>query len=299
MKRKLPPLKSVLAFEAAARHRSFKKAAEELCVTSSAVSHQVRALEEWLGVALFARGAHSAELTDCGRRYARELTPLLDRLTAVSNAERASRKKKKPVAIQTTDSFATRWLIPRLPEFAALHADAAVKIITHDFREQLRESEADAGILFMQSGARCDAHARLLFAEEIFPVCAPALLQKHGEVRIEELPRMPLIHDDNLGLSWAEWFHAAGKPAAAVHINVETGAHYNHSHLALHAAELGEGFALASSVLTQTARTAGRLTAPFAETVNAGGGYYLALPPAAATGDCKKFVDWILGAAGV
>jgi len=171
-------LSAAVAFEAAARLGSFKEAGAELCVTPSAISHQVRVLEDYLGVKLFERSARSVELTDFGVRYRLELGALLDRLEQSSTGEfdRDRRETQTRITVQTTDSFASRWLIPRLSEFEALHADVTVKVVTRDFRDGLRSSEADLGLLFIaetESGAAANNDARLLFAEEIFPVCSP------------------------------------------------------------------------------------------------------------------------------
>ncbi len=149
MRRRLPPLNAIVAFESAARNKSFKKAGDELCVTSSAISHQVRFLEDWLGLKLFERSTRAIELTDSGIRYILELGSLLDRLEKFSNSEIDRRKNKTIITIQTTDSFASRWLIPGLSEFEALHPGIVIKIVTYDFRDSLRSSEADLGILFM------------------------------------------------------------------------------------------------------------------------------------------------------
>lgn len=305
MKRVLPPLKAVLAFESAARNASFKKAGEELCVTSSAISHQVRALEEWLGITLFERSSQSATLTDYGKRYMRDLGPLLDLLEKISTAERTDRAghTKKKITIQTTDSFAVRWLVPRLLEFSSLHPDIGLKIVTYDFRDDLHSSEADLGIVFLRSndGGAADAssaeNVRLLFAEEIFPVCSPVLLQKRKSISLKDLSNFTLIHDDNVGVSWKTWLHVAMQRVATTLINIDDGPHYNHAHLALHAAELGNGITLASNVLTADARKNGRLVAPFQDKIVTGCGYYLAWPgKTEVEKECRQFIDWIVSA---
>ncbi len=211
MKRKLPPLNAVVAFEAAARNKSFRKAGEELCVTSSAISHQVRALEDWLGIKLFERSTRAIALTDFGLRYMLKLGPLLAQLAKISNA--ATGQHKKIITIQTTDSFASRWLLPRLPEFEALHPGITIKIVTYDFRDGLRADEADLGILFVTAespgAASSNDRLRLLFPEEIFPVCSPKIVQNLKSIRVGDLANFTLIHDDNVGVSWQDWIVAA------------------------------------------------------------------------------------------
>ena len=303
MKRKLPPLNAVVAFESAARHLSFRKAGDELCVTPSAISHQVRLLEDWLGVKLFERSTRAVELTDFGRRYMLELGALLDRLEKFSGNEDLS-KTKKTITIQTTDSFASRWLIPRLSEFESLHADSAVKIVTHDFRDSLRSSEADLGILFITEKERGAVskknNMRLLFREEIFPVCSPKLMQGIDSISVADLPRFTLIHDDNVGVSWRDWMAAAGGARIdASNPNTKNGAHYNHAHLALTAAELGNGFTLASNVLAGDALRKGNLVAPFAEKITTGCGYYLAQSEdSQVRKKCRVFSEWVVSECG-
>ncbi len=294
MKRRLPPLNAIVAFESAARNKSFKKAGDELCVTSSAISHQVRSLEDWLGVKLFERSTRAVELTDAGIRYMLELGPLLDQLEKFSGAETNRRKTKKIITLQTTDSFAARWLIPRLSEFESLHPDLVVKIITHDFRDGLRASEADLGILFITDknpGAASANNTQLLFREEIFPVCSPEIMQNRRSISVADLSNFTLIHDDNIGVSWQDWISAA---TGATNPKPKDGPHYNHAHLALQSAELGNGFTLASNVLTSDALKTGRLIAPFKEKIITGCGYYLTQSEKPEVREyCRSFTKWI------
>ena len=210
------------------------------------------------------------------------------------------RHKNKPiVTLQTTDSFASRWLLPRLPEFEALHPGITIKIVTYDFRDDLRADEADLGILFVTAespgAASSNDRPRLLFPEEIFPVCSPKIVQNLKSIRVGDLANFTLIHDDNVGVSWQDWIAAAsGNRPGATAIQTKDGAHYNHAHLALTAAELGNGFTLASNVLTADALEKGRLIAPFAEKIITGCGYYLAQSEKArARSECRAFGEWI------
>jgi len=300
MKRDLPPLNAVVAFEAAARHESFTKAGDELCVTPSAISHQVRALEDYLGVKLFERSVRAVQLTDFGVRYRLQLSALLDRLEKSSTGEIDRRKTRQTITLQTTDSFASRWLVPRLPQFQRLRTDVTVKIVTRDFRDGLRASEADLGLLFISEKTRGaganNNDARLLFAEEIFPVCSPGLLQGVETVRIADLPNFTLIHDDNVGVSWRDWIAAAaGGQTDPADIKTAHGPRYNHAHLALKAAELGGGLVLASNVLAGDALQDGHLIAPFTRKITTGRGYYLVQshdPQVRAR--CRPFTEWIV-----
>ncbi len=301
MKRKLPPLNAVVAFESAGRNKSFKKAGEELCVTSSAISHQVRSLEEYLGGRLFERSTRTVALTDFGKRYLPEMSALLDRLEQCSENQADRRAQKRIITIQTTDSFAARWLIPRLAQFKSLHSDIDIKIITRDFRDALRSSEAGLGILFMTSKQRNSLSknaAQLLFAEEIFPVCSPKLTPKTRLVDLADLPNFTLIHDDNVGVSWHDWISTAtGAHANPPKIDTRNGPHYNHAHLALQAAELGGGITLASNVLASDALESDRLIAPFKDKMVTGCGYYLTQSENPKPREhCRPFTEWIFSA---
>ena len=289
MKRKLPPLNAVVAFESAARRLSFKNAGAELCVTASAISHQVRALEQWLGVKLFERSTRTITLTDFGMRYQQKVNEVLNELEKISNNETRTTKNKKIVTIQTTDSFAARCLIPRLPKFESQHPDITIKIITRDFRASLRESESDLGILFLTAQQKTD-DATLLSSEEIFPVCNPKILPADGDINLSQFP---LIHDDNIGITWRDWLEESASQSAE--LDTAAGARYNHSHLALQAAELGAGFTLASNTLAADALKRGDLTAPFAAKITTGCGYYLLQSnnPTTQT-QCKIFANWLL-----
>ena len=300
MRRTLPPLNAIVAFESAARNKSFKKAGDELCVTPSAISHQVRFLEDWLGLKLFERSTRAIELTDFGSRYMLELGSLLDRLEKFSNSEIDRRKNKTIITIQTTDSFASRWLIPRLSEFEALHPDIAIKIVTYDFRESLRSSEVDLGILFMTdkkyNAIASTNNTRLLFPEEIFPVCNPEIIQNVKSIEVTDLSNFTLIHDDNVGVFWQDWISVTAKRhSLATNIETKDGPHYNHAHLALKSAELGNGFTLASNVLTSDALEKGLLVAPFQDKIATGCGYYLTQSQNPQVRNCcRPFNKWIV-----
>ena len=300
MKRRLPPLNAVVAFEAAARLKSFKAAGASLLVTPSAISHQVRGLEDWLGAKLFERGIRNIRLTEAGERYVSEVTRLLDELEAVTRVERERVKQTYILRLQTTDSFANRWLVARLQKFQQDHPEITPQIITYDFLEDFRASEVDIGVLFGRGNWRNGA-ARLLLEETIFPVCSPELLK---DLRCDSgiaLSRCALICDDNLGASWENWFGAAKQEVQPDTVAaVRFGPRFNHSHLALKAAELGDGMALASKPLVLDALAEGKLVTPFDTELPTGYGYYLVRPQ---NGDlpecCGSFIDWLFSQVNV
>ena len=295
MKIPTPPLHAMVAFVYVVQHKSFKKAAEQLCVTPSAVSHRIRVLENWLGLDLLERSTRSIELTDAGMRCFSDLEQIIRRIEEFSK-HRVIRQSKTTITIQTTDSFAARWLIPRLAHFDRLYPDIGIKLVTYDFRENLHSSEADLGILFMCEQSYAQAAktntVTLLGLEKIFPVCNPDMKHQLHSSDPAELAHCTLIHDDNLGVSWDNWNEVAGQPQLSE--QAKSGPHYNHSHLALRAAELGGGFALASNILVNSAIQKGLLVAPFEATVSMGCGYYLVQPKQTAEQEqFAPFTKWL------
>ena len=295
MKRNLPPMNSWVTFEAAARLQSFKAGGEELNITSSAVSHQIRRLEDWLGFKLFERSIRAIALTGAGRRYFNGVTSLLKRLEKITQNETTRLQNKTVITLQTTDSIATRWLIPRLPEIHRSNPELTVKIITNEFHEPFRSQEADIGIL-TGKGKWQQAYAQLLFKETIFPVCHPGLFQDQPPFDASDFNNVSLIHDDNLGITWDEWFHAAlSEIGIFPRLSSPGGLHYNHSHLSISAAEQGSGIALAYEPLVRDAISDNRLMAPFETTVVSEFGYYLVIPNnSEKTSHCETFCNWLL-----
>ena len=294
MKRKLPPLNTLVTFEAASRLQSFKEAGEELNITSSAVSHQIRKLETWLGLKLFERSTRSIDLTDTGRRLFYETSEMLEQLEKITQNEIARFKNNTEITLQTTDTIAARWLIPRLSSFHQSHPKITVKVITYEYLEPFRPHEADIGILLGKVGLQ-QANATLLFEETIFPVCRPGLIKKQSWLQNSCFNTATLIHDDNLGVTWDEWFHAAiseiGKYPDPIS---QDGPHFNHSHLAINAAEQGNGIVLAAKPLVVDAILANRLDAPFQTTISSEFSYYLvSLKNLVKTPQCEILCNWL------
>jgi LysR family glycine cleavage system transcriptional activator len=302
MKRQLPPLNALIAAEAAARLGGFKAASEELHVTASAISYQIRALETWLGFRLFNRTARSAGLTDAGRRYLFDISALFDDLSLRTKMEMARSGKGQVLTVQTTDSFANRWLVARLPDFLSTRADTGVQVVTFEYTEGFRPSEADLAILY-GDGNWANATGRLLLPERIFPVVSPKLDLPDGNPCWADLLRkLPLLHDDNLGTSWQEWWDFIGTdlPPADLMKHLAAGQHFNHSHLTLRAAELGHGITLASSPLVIDALQEKSLIALDERCLETGLGYYVLESGDAATRRrAQPFVDWLMARAAV
>src|SRR5262245_6891284 len=207
MRRRLPPLNALPSFEAAARHLSFTKAADELRVTHGAVSRAVRNLEDHLGVQLMIRATRSVRLTPVGASFAAEVRGVLERLAAATSD--ASGQSSGIVSVSTIDSFAARWLMPRLFRFRQAHGDVDVRVA---MSERLTDFVSDGIDIAIRCGGGqypglC---AELLMKEDDFPVCSPSLLKGHRGLRKPaDLARHTLLHDV-FTVDWAIWLRSAG-----------------------------------------------------------------------------------------
>lgn len=270
MSRRLPPLNALRAFEAAARYLSFTKAAEELHVTQAAVSHQIKGLEEWLGVPLFRRVNRGLVLTDAGQTY---LPPLREALDLMANAtERLIRKDSTgTLTISTMPSFAAKWLVLRMGRFQAAHPELDVRLHTTAQMVDFAQQDVDVAIRF-GSGNWPDLRVERLLNEDIFPVCCPSLLPTLKTPA--DLKRHTLLHDDYI-VTWADWLALAGADG----IDVARGPRFTDSALTLQAAMEGHGVALARQVLAADDLAAGRLARPFDAALTGRYAYYFVAPP--------------------
>ncbi len=289
MARKLPPLNALRAFEAAGRHLSFSKAAEELHVTPAAISHQIKGLEEWLGVRLFRRLNRQILLTDAGQRYLPGLREGFDSL-AVATDRVVAHQSSGALTLSAMSSFSAKWLVPRLPRFRERHPDIDIRLSTNDSLVDFSREDFEVAIRFGR-GNWPGVEAIWLLSEDIFPVCSPTLLAGDKPLhRPEDLAFHTLLHDD-FYIDWQMWLQAAGLEG----INPDQGPAFSDSSFVLQAAIDGQGVALARSVLAQADLAAGRLVRPFDVSLPAGYAYYLVYPSAYA--DRPKilaFREWLL-----
>jgi LysR family glycine cleavage system transcriptional activator len=207
MRPRLPPLNALPSFEAAARHLSFSKAAEELHVTHGAVSHAVRNLEDHLGLRLMIRASRSVRLTPVGASFAAEIRNVLEHLAAATSA--ATGQTSRIVSVSTIDSFAARWLMPRLFRFRRAHGDIDVRVATS---ERLADFVSDGIDIAIRCGAGKypGLSAELLMKEDHFPVCSPKLLKGRHPLRIPaDLAHHTLLHDV-FTVDWPIWLRNAG-----------------------------------------------------------------------------------------
>lgn len=252
--RKFPPFAAVRAFEAAARLGSIKDAAEELCLTASAVSHQVRALEEYLDTSLFQRSGNRIELTLTGRAYAGKLTSLLDTFDDTTKSVKDA--GRKPFRVHCTPGFAARWFVPRLDRLAF---GDQVRLSVSNGAPSLDFSSNNADVVIQW----CDDSVPEVVSEPLlksarYPVASPAFVQKEGLFTPEDLRRVTLMHDEKLD-AWREWFQAAGIEA----LMLPRGPTFPNCELATTGAEQGQGVALAYDAVVRSTLESGRLVRLF------------------------------------
>lgn len=288
MPRPLPPLNALPGFEAAARHLSFSKAAEELHLTHGAVSRAVRNLEDRLGVRLMLRTSRSVRLTPKGAAYAAEVREILEHLAAATGS--AVGHTSGIVNVSTIDSFAARWLMPRLSRFRRLHGEVDVRVATS---ERLADFAGDGIDLAIRCGAGRypGLSCELLLTEEHFPVCSPKLLRgRHALRKPVDLLRHTLLHDV-FTVDWTLWLRSAGITRAPA----RPGPTFLSSDHAIQAAIRGEGVVLGRSALVASELAEGRLARPFALGLPAGFAYYVVCPPQALRRPgVRHFRDWLL-----
>ena len=290
----LPPLDQLEAFEASARHLSFTKAGAELCLTQSAVSRQIAALEEHYGLPLFRRLHRALRLTDEGQRLYLAVTDVLGRLHD-AGAQLQRQRAPRTVVVTTTPGFAGLWLIPRLPRFTAGRPDVDVRISASYDMADLQRDGFDAAIRYTDA-ARAGPSAQLLFDEVVFPVCSPRLLQdpKRPLRQPDDLHRHALLQKESDAVDslhdWSTWLRAMRleglRPASTLRFTL-----YDQL---IQAAVDGQGIALARSPLVDDLLRQGKLVAPFAGVVASSRSYFV-VPTAAGARkpEVLEFIAWL------
>ena len=277
MRRKIPSTQALACFEAAARHESYTRAAQELSLTQSAVSRQITALEDFLGVPLFRRTRHGVALTPSGLGYWRQVSRRLQGLERDTLDVMTRRGLGGALALAAVPTFATRWLIPRLPLLAAQHPDIVVHIDTRTRPFMFGDTEFDAALYAGTAEQVVNwpgTHAVLLMQEDVVPVCSPALLQGRGNLTPQELAGMPLLQQSTRPYGWRQWFDAqqADAPMAM------DGPRYELFSMLAVAASHGLGVALMPLMLIEAELARGELVVACARPLQAERGYYLVTP---------------------
>jgi len=288
MPRKLPPLNSLPSFEAAARHLSFSRAAEELNVTHGAVSRAIKNLEGQLGVLLFERATRSVRLTAVGEPYARAVHDALDQLAAAT-ASAMARHSDSTLNVSTSDGFAGRWLVPRLYRFHRAYGDIDVRVSTTGKLTNFLGDGIDVAIRYGR-GDYPGLTSEFLADEEVFPVCSPRLLEGARPLRRpQDLRYHPLIHD-GFPIDWATWLSGAGVEDVDPH----SGLTFDSYSFAVESAVQGEGVVLGRSMLVAADLAAGRLIRPFGHALKSFSSFYVVYPPdAIRQRKVRAFRDWL------
>ncbi|MFM9883216.1 MAG: transcriptional regulator GcvA [Burkholderiales bacterium] len=293
MPRRLPPLNALKTFEAAARHASFTQAAEELCVTQGAVSHQVKALEAALGLKLFNREHQRLVITEAGRNYLEVVRDALDRIAA--GTERLLQRQSAGVlTVSTSPNFASKWLVHRLARFAQAHPGIDLRISASLHHVDFAREDVDLAIRHSDGQAN-GLHVTRLCTEELVVVCSPKLLEGKGALRKPaELARHTLLHINDRK-DWARWLEAAG----AKNVDASRGPIFNQASMAIDAAVDAQGVALARSALAAWDLIGGRLVRPFELALPVPYAYWIVCPKATANlPKVVTFRDWLLAEAG-
>jgi LysR family glycine cleavage system transcriptional activator len=293
MARRLPPMNTLRAFEAAGRLLSFTRAAEELHVTQAAISHQIKNLETSIGVRLFRRLNRALLMTEAGQRYLPAVRDALDALGDATNG--LTRTDESGVLmISTLPSFAATWLVPRLTKFRTVHPEIDILISASDEIVDLVRDDLDMGIRY-GSGTYAGLRSDRLLGEEQFIVCNPRLVNDglYPLREPDDLRYHTLLHDEAF-TDWQRWLGEMGVSGA----NAARGPTFNHSNVVIEAAIDGQGVALARSAIAAAALADGRLVKPFDISVPLAPAYYVVSPwENAERAKVVIFRDWLLAEA--
>jgi LysR family glycine cleavage system transcriptional activator len=277
MYKPMPPLNALRSFEAVARHLSVTKAAQELHVTAGALSHQIRGLEQLLGLKLFERRVRSIALTPAGKQLYPGLqtgfTHIRDAVVGVSDASNA-----RVLVVSTPPGFTSKWLAPRLYRFSSTHPQIDARISSSVSNANFTTDGVDVAVRNLAVDAVADPQLVIekLIEISFVPVCSAKVIETFGPFTTPEaLKRVPLIHDDTLANraampTWADWFNAAGVDG----VDVSRGLRFNSADHALDATVEGAGVLLAHEVLAYDELRTGRLVKPFELTLRSGRAYF-------------------------
>ena len=295
MKRTLPPLNGLRAFEAAARHMSFTDAAHELNVTQAAISHQVRGLEQRLGLKLFVRRNRSLLLSESGQAYLPAVRAAFDQLNEATE-KLLQKDRGGSLTVTTTTSFAVKWLVPRLGGFQRNHPEIDVRVSTGTSLVDFAREDVDIGIRYGR-GQWGQLTAERLVTEDVMPVCAPSLVRgPNGLRKPPDLKRFTLLHIGNFPDDWQVWLTAAGVKG----VDSSRGVSFDFPLAAYQAAMDGLGVALGRQPLVEPDLKAGRLVVPFEFKRSSEYAYYLVYPSEAIRRrKIKAFRDWVVSLAEV
>lgn len=285
----LPSIGALVAFESAARHLSFSRAAAELHLTQGAVSRQIRELETRLGLALFERINQRVFLTDAGDSYRLEVARILAGLATATERTMASAGGAEVLNLAVLPTFAARWLVPRLPKFLAGHPQATVNFVVRNEPFSFTDTPLDAAIHFGEPtwpGAVCD----FLCIEEVYPVAAPILRDRFGLQDAAAIARAPLLHQSSRPTAWADWLTTEGLSTVGAY----RGSRFDQFSMIAEAAVVGLGVALMPRFMIETELESGRLALLTERPIDAGKAYWFVYPEAKVRSRLvRSFGDWL------
>ncbi len=294
MRRKIPSTVALIAFEAAARHQSFTRAAEELALTQSAICRQIGGLEEFLGLELFRRSRRGVKLTEAGQSYARRVAAQLDAVER-DTLSVMGQQGAMTVELAVVPTFGTQWLVPRLKDFQARHPQITLNLTNRTRPFLFADTDIDAAIYFGDADwSGTEAH--FLMPEDLQPVCSPALLPGGEPLDAETLAEMPLLQQSTRPYAWRQWFDSLGMKVA----RDMTGPRLELFSMLAQAAEHGMGVALIPPFLIQRELAEGRLVVAHPHAYRSGTqqGYYLMIPERKVeAAGLVAFRDWLKGEA--
>ena len=299
MKRALLPLNALRSFEAAAKHLSFKKAADELNVTPAAISQQIRTLEDYLDVRLFRRASRGLILTERAQLSLGSLREGFERLDAAVEMIRDT-GQSDTLRISVSPSLASKWLVPRLDRFYEQNPNVIIKINASMALTDFKDGEADLALRY-GAGNYAGLHVAPLLKETIIAVCSPSLLGESGSLTPADIAGLTVIHDDSSledesSPTWAMWQKAAGIEVASG----QRALHFNQTSLAIEAAVAGKGIALAKSSIAEGDLQAGRLVRLFDAELPVNFAHYIVCPKQnLRISHIKAFISWLESEAGI
>ena len=307
-KRNLPPLTALRGFEAAARHMSFRDAADELRLTQGAISHQIKTLEDSLGLRLFVRGTRKVKLTDAGET----LFPVVrDALQMIEDATSSLKEQPqhKTLVISALPTLASTWIMPRLHAFTEKHPDIEVRIVSSiepvDFANESIDVAIRVGRLpgrrYSERLPRIDlkmvvdwedVRADELFPDILVPVCSPSLIRRRRIREAKDVLLYPLIHTSTRRFAWPDWLRAQGVSNIQEAVDKHE---FSHFFISLEAAARGEGIAIVPRVILSHYKDVDRLVRPFASTVPSAGSYYvLTRESKSRNREIHDLLEWVL-----
>ena len=297
MRRKIPSLQALACFEAAARHESYTRAAQELALTQGAVSRQITALEEFVGVALFRRTRHGVTLTERGAEYAAQVAPRLQGLEQDTLEVMASQNSGGSIHLAAVPTFATRWLIPRLSQLKAQHPEMTVHIETRTRPFMFADTVFDAALyagtpeqMSHWAGTRC----LRLMSEDMVPVCSPGFLGSSRNLTPADLAQFPLLQQSTRPEGWRQWFAMVGVTAPLA----LSGPRYELFSMTAAAAAQGLGLALVPRLLVEAELARAELVVACEQVLQSQRAYYLVTPERAEERPLMSgFLTWLVQAA--